>query len=103
MTYQVTVLYNRPDDPAAFDRYYDDVHVAIGSKIPGLQSYTVSRPGPDENGEPAYHLIATLKFETQEAMAGALSSEEGQAAVADIPNFATGGAKMLSGPVTTIV
>ena len=103
MTFQLTVLYNRPDDTAAFDRYYDDVHIPIATKIPGLQGYTVARPGPDENGQPAYHMIATLTFASQEALAGALSSAEGQAAAADIVNFATGGATMLSGPAQVVV
>ena len=102
MSYQLTVLYNRPDDPAAFDRYYDDVHIPIATKLPGLRGYTVTRPVPDENGDTAYHLVAVLTFGSQEEMAGALSSEEGQAAVADVANFATGGVTMLSGPVQVV-
>jgi uncharacterized protein (TIGR02118 family) len=102
VSYQVTVLYHRPDDPAAFDQYYDEVHIPIAKKIPGLQGYTVTRPVPDESGQPAYHLVAALTFESQESMAGALASEEARAAVADIPNFATGGVTMLSGPVQTV-
>ena len=103
MPYQVTVLYHQPDDPAAFDRHYDDVHVPLASKIPGLQGYTVSRPVPDENGLPAFHMVAVLTFASQEEMAGAMSSEEGQAAVADVANFASGGVTMLSGPVEVAV
>jgi uncharacterized protein (TIGR02118 family) len=103
MSFQVTVLYHQPDDPAAFDRYYEETHIPLAVKIPGLRSYTVSRPGPDENGPAAYHLVASLVFDSQEEMAGALASEEGRAAVADVANFATGGVKMLGGPVQTVI
>jgi uncharacterized protein (TIGR02118 family) len=37
------VLYDRPDDPEAFDRHYRDVHIPLARKIPGLRRYTVSR------------------------------------------------------------
>jgi uncharacterized protein (TIGR02118 family) len=103
MAFQVTVLYHRPDDPAAFDRYYDEVHIPLASRLPGLRSYTVSRPGPDENGAPAYHLVATLVFESQEELAGALSSEEGRATMADLDNFATAGVTMLAGTAQAVV
>ena len=52
MSFQVTVLYHQPDDRAAFDRYYEETHIPLATKIPGLRSYTVSRPGPDKNGDP---------------------------------------------------
>jgi uncharacterized protein (TIGR02118 family) len=103
MSFQVTVLYHQPDDTAAFDRYYDETHIPLVVKIPGLRGYTVSRPGPDENGPAACHLVASLVFDSQEEMAGAMASEEGQAAVADLANFATGGVTMLGGPVQVVV
>jgi uncharacterized protein (TIGR02118 family) len=36
--------------------------------------------------------MAELWFESPEALSSAMASEEGQAAVNDIPNFASGGA-----------
>ena len=103
MSFQVTVLYHQPTDPAAFDRYYEETHIPLALKIPGLRSYTVSRPGPDENGAPAYHLVACLTFDSQEELAGALASEDGSAVMADVANFATGGVTMLGGPVQTVL
>ena len=50
--YQLTVLYNQPEDAATFDKYYDDVHTPIASKIPGLQRLTVNRPVSDPDGNP---------------------------------------------------
>ena len=45
---QLLIMYNRPQDPEAFERYYFDTHVPIFAKAPGIQSsYAVdhrSRP-----------------------------------------------------------
>jgi uncharacterized protein (TIGR02118 family) len=37
------VLYNMPEDPAEFDRYYREVHIPLAQKLPGLRRYTISR------------------------------------------------------------
>ena len=97
--FQLTVLYNHPDDPAAFDKHYDEVHIPLARKLPGLQRCTVSRPaaGPD-GAQPAYHLVAVLEFADAAAFQAGMGSEEGQAAVADLDNFAGAGATMLTGP-----
>ncbi len=104
MTYQLTVLYHQPDDPAAFDAHYESAHAPLASSIVGLRSYSVVHPGPDPDGSPpAEYLIATLGFDDEAAFAAGVGSLEGQAAVADLDNFATGGATMLAGEVITYV
>ena len=96
--YQLTALYNQPEDPAAFDKHYDNVHAPLAKKLPGLQRYTISRPGPDPEGnKPQYHLIAVLEFADEAAFGAGMSGEVGQAAVADLPNFAGAGVTLLSG------
>jgi uncharacterized protein (TIGR02118 family) len=47
----------------------------------------------------SYIIIASLYFESQEALGAALQSPEGHAAAADVQNFATGGVTMLAGGV----
>lgn len=97
--YQFTVLYHQPEDRAAFDEHYDEIHAPALKQIPGLLRFTASRPGPDPEGEPpAFHVVAVLDFESEAAFTTYLSSETGQAAVADFPNFAAAGATLLSGP-----
>ncbi|MCU1626575.1 MAG: ethD like-protein, partial [Pseudonocardia sp.] len=59
-------------------------------------------PGPDGSA-PQYHLIATLNFASQEAMAESMASPEGKAATDDLPNFAMAGATMLVGERTVVV
>jgi uncharacterized protein (TIGR02118 family) len=90
---KVYAMYKRPADAAAFDRYYYATHVPIAKKIPGLRHYEVTTgsvtvPG---GGDAPYHLVATLTFDSLEAIAAALASPEGQATAADLGNFASGG------------
>lgn len=102
--FQLTVLYNHPADPAAFDKHYDEVHAPLASKCPGLRRYTISRPAPGPDGsKPAYHLVAVLEFDDVAAMAAGMGGPEGQAAAADMANFAQAGATMLAGEATQSV
>ncbi|MBO0878631.1 MAG: EthD family reductase [Pseudonocardia sp.] len=101
---QLTVLYNHPEDPAAFDKHYREVHAPLAAKAPGLASYTVNwcAPGPD-GSKPPYHLIAVLTWETEEAMQASMSSDEFKAAGDDLPNFAAAGATLIFGKTDRIV
>lgn len=97
--YQFTVLYHQPEDRAAFDKHYDEVHAPAVTQIPGLLRFTVSRPGTDAAGNPpAFHVVAVLDFESEAAFTTYMSSQKGQEAVADFPNFAATGATLLGGP-----
>lgn len=93
----LTVLYGQPTDPAAFDRYYREVHTPTALKIKAIKGYTVDRPQALNPGEKSpYHLIACLYFDSMEALQAGLQSPEGQAAAGDLKNFATGGATFLA-------
>lgn len=90
------VLYKTPKDPAAFDRYYAEIHIPIAKKLPGLRTYRVSRGGVGTPAGPSdIHLVATLTFDSLAAIQAAFASPEGAAAGGDVPNFATGGADLL--------
>jgi len=92
---QVFVLYNTPADPAAFDRYYRDKHIPLAKKIPGLRSYSINDGPVQALAGTAPYLIAILTFDSIAAVNAALTSPEGQAAAADLPNFASSGATLL--------
>lgn len=93
---QLLALYHQPADPEAFDRYYVGTHLPIAKKIPGLKSYVVNN-GPVNGiaGNPAPYLIAELSFDGMAELQSALSSAEGQAAAADLSNFAQAGVTLL--------
>jgi uncharacterized protein (TIGR02118 family) len=92
----LVVMYGAPQDAKAFDTYYFGTHVPIAKKIPGLRKYDVSQgPVGTPAGPSKYHLIATLHFDSMADIQAAFASPEGQAAAADVPKFASGGAEML--------
>jgi len=92
---QVLVLYNTPADPTAFEQYYHGTHIPIVKRMPGLRSYVISK-GPLATGSGAnYYLVAVLTFDSMDAIQAAMRSPEGQATVADVPKFATGGVTIL--------
>lgn len=92
---QLVVMYKTPADPAAFDAHYFGVHVPIAKGIPGLKRYEVTTgPVLGPGGPTGIHLIATLHFDTMADIQAAFGSAEGQAASADMANFAAAGAEM---------
>jgi uncharacterized protein (TIGR02118 family) len=101
--YTVTVLYPQPDDPDAFDKYHDEVHVPIANGMHGLVRWTAHRIEP-RDGEPApYHMIVQLSAPNRRELERILASPAGRAAADDVPNFATGGAVFLYGEQTVLV
>ena len=93
---KAVVLYGPPQDPDAFERYYADTHTALALKIPGMQRFEAARCFATADGSAVpYQRIAELTFEDMDALEAGFGSEEGQAAVNDIPNFATGGVTVL--------
>ena len=97
---KIVVLYGPPADPGAFEEHYANTHVPLVDKIPGLERFEATRVlATPEGGEAPYYRVAELSFAGQEALQAALSSPEGQETVADIPNFASGGATVLIGEV----
>ena len=92
---QLIVTYGQPDDPAAFDSHYTSIHRPLVDKIPGLQGWHAGHCATTDGSDAPYYLVAVLNFESQESLTAGTGSAEGQAAVADVANFATGGATML--------
>ncbi len=99
---QLLVLYNAPADPAAFEQYYHQTHIPLANKIPGLRKYTINKGPVQALAGTAPHLIATLEFDSLADIQAALASPEGQAAAADLPNFASAGVTLLIYDTTTV-
>ena len=90
------VTYKTPKDPAAFDKHYFESHIPLVKKIAGLRKYEVSHgPVVTPAGPSGFHLIATLYFDSLDAIKAGFGSAEGKAAAADVQKFATGGADMI--------
>jgi uncharacterized protein (TIGR02118 family) len=81
---------SRTDPPRiriAFERYYAETHTALAMAIPGLQRFEAARviATPDGGAVPSQR-IAEPTFADIDALQAGLGSEQGQAAVCDIPN-----------------
>jgi len=92
---QLLVLYNTPRDPSVFDRYYQETHIPLARKIPGLHSLTISHGPVQALAGNAPYLVAILDFDSMGDLVAALASPEGHATANDLRNFASGGATLL--------
>jgi uncharacterized protein (TIGR02118 family) len=101
---RLLVLYGHPQDPAAFDRYYQEAHIPIARRMKGLKKWTIGKVTGTPGGEPPpYYYVADLYMESREEFEALLASPEGQAAVADVPNYATGGVTFVYTEVEEII
>ena len=92
---RLVVLYKTPKNAEAFDKHYASTHIPLAKKVPGLKKYDVSQgPIGAPTGPSGIHLVATLYFDSLDALKAGLSSPEGQAAAGDLANFADGGADL---------
>jgi uncharacterized protein (TIGR02118 family) len=69
---------------------------AARRQTPNVARFEGGRAVRTPNGsEPPYYRIPELWFESEEALQATMATQEGQATVADVANFATGGATVL--------
>jgi uncharacterized protein (TIGR02118 family) len=92
--YKVVVLYSPPKSPDHFRRYYAETHLPLVAKLPGLRgsrhSFVIN------GGESPYFCIWEGDYDNADALQEAMQSPEGKAVVADVENYATGGAVFLA-------
>ena len=88
---KAVVLYGPPEDPDAFERYYAETHTTLAKAIPGLERFEAAQGIATPDGAAVPYQHRRLTFEDMDALRAGLGSEQGQAAVNDIANFATGG------------
>src|SRR5690625_4946352 len=94
--HKLVVLYSEPEDPDAFIEYYTTKHLPLAAKLPGMLSWRYSIEISDSPDSKApYFAIFEAEFEDAKSFRSAMSSPEGQAVAADVPNYATGGATII--------
>jgi uncharacterized protein (TIGR02118 family) len=103
--HKVIVLYNTPADPQRFRLYYENQHLPLAGRLPGLRSsrYSFAVQGPPGGPAPSF-CIWEGEFADEAAAVAAMSSEIGGKVAADVPNYADGGFTLLhftqaAGPV----
>jgi uncharacterized protein (TIGR02118 family) len=96
MTVKLTVIYDNPTDPAAFEEHYRTEHLNLAGKLPDVVKVETAKVFPKEDGSPtpAYR-TADLYFADYDTAVAALSTPEGAALVQDTLALATGGVRLL--------
>lgn len=90
--FRITVHYHHPDDPETFLEHYRSTHAPLAAKLPGLRSYGWGRTTTFDGSKPEHFLVAVMEWDGRDECAAAFASPEGQAAQADMANFAGAGA-----------
>ncbi|SDN99930.1 conserved hypothetical protein [Klenkia soli] len=90
----LTVAYGHPADPAAFDEHYRSTHLPLAEKLPGVRGLRALHTASLGEDPAPYHLVVELTFDSLDQLRTGLGSPQGQAAAADLANFADGGATL---------
>lgn len=101
--YRVVVNYHHPEDPQAFLEYYRSTHAPLAKNLAGLSAYTWGVAETLDGSQPPFFVTAVLDWPSKEAALADLGSEAGQAASADMANFAQAGASMHALDLETVV
>lgn len=90
MSVKLVAVYSTPNDKAAFDAHYDNVHTPLAKAVPGLSDLRVTRAKAKLMGDTDIYLIAELVFPDQPTFDAAMASNENKDAGRDLANFAKG-------------
>lgn len=84
---KVIVLYPKPADPAQFDTHFRTVHMPLVKKMPGLRSFSFGPASGLDLTPGAFFWSFIGTWDSHQAILDSFGTPEGQAVVADIPNY----------------
>jgi uncharacterized protein (TIGR02118 family) len=85
---KMIALFRKPADTAAFDKHYNDIHLPLVMKIPGLRKAEITSITGAPMGETKYYIMAEMYFDSVDAMNAAYATPEGKAVGRDVMSFA---------------
>ena len=102
MSTKITVVYDNPTDPAAFEAGYPD-QLALAQKLPGIRRVESARVWPKEDGSPtpAYRIL-DLHFADYDAASQAVTTEQAGAFFPTVGDLATGGVRIVFADVEEV-
>jgi uncharacterized protein (TIGR02118 family) len=94
MSTKITVIYDNPLDPAAFEAGYAE-QLELAKQLPGLERFESAKVWPKEDGTPtpAYRLL-DLYFADYDSASAAVTTPEAAALLPTIFGLGTGGLRM---------
>jgi uncharacterized protein (TIGR02118 family) len=87
--HRLLVLYPKGQDEKKFRPHYENVHVKLAAKLPGMIACRYSFAIEAVGGESPYYCIFEADFPDAPTFGKAMQSPEGQAVAADVPNYIT--------------
>lgn len=95
MSTKITVIYDNPQDPEAFEAAYP-AQLALAKTIPGVQRIESSKVWPKEDGSPTpAHRLLDLYFVDYDAASEAVTTAEAGAFIPSVFEIATGGVRIV--------
>jgi uncharacterized protein (TIGR02118 family) len=91
MTARLVSLFSRPEDPAAFDRHYREIHTPIVLRYPRLREVRLAKVDPVGPRSAPFYLVAEMVFDSRADLDAALASEPALESARDLRNFAGAG------------
>jgi uncharacterized protein (TIGR02118 family) len=102
MPTKITLIYDHPQDPDAFEAGYPD-QLALAAKLPGIERLESSKVWPKEDGTPtpAYRLLNLYFTDCDTASAATATAEAGEFFPSALA-LATGGVRIVFADVERV-
>lgn len=97
--YQLTATYAHPENPEAFLEHYRTKHTPIARDFPKARFFGWTICETSDGSRAPHFLIAVVHWDSKQDALAALASPAGEAAVADLANFAGAGVDIDLGEV----
>jgi uncharacterized protein (TIGR02118 family) len=93
---KITVIYDNPADPDAFESSYESEQLEAARRIPGYLRFEASKVWPKEDGSPtpAYRMI-DLYYPDYASVSEAVATPEAGAFFQAMARLSTGGVRVL--------
>ena len=93
---KLTVIYDNPVDPGAFEAAYESEQLEAARRIPGYLRLEASKVWPKEDGSPtpAYRMV-DLYYSDYDGVSAAVTTPEAGAFFEAMGRLATGGVRVL--------
>jgi uncharacterized protein (TIGR02118 family) len=94
MATKISVIYDNPSDPTAFEAGFAE-QLVLAKKLPGVQKIEASKCWPKEDGSPTpLYRVLDLYFADYDSASAAVTTAEAGALFPTIFGLATGGVRI---------
>jgi uncharacterized protein (TIGR02118 family) len=93
---RLVALYTQPDDPAAFETHYREVHTPIILRYPGIRELRTTRIEAVGPRSVPYYQQAEMVFDSRADLDAAIASDAGVESARDLRNFAMAGVTLFA-------